>query len=198
MTPDTFYRKIARNTGVSLSDVKKVIREQANIIQEVVATNDSIQLKFGTIRGVDKYPTRCGTKLTAAGYQMPQYTKWKHGVPIIEWSQHMKECETTPPEVYFDLPENRLTTDAFKFREIMEIPDPLEVQNKTEEELKQIKAVADEAKLASLHGRDKKTAILRGKRLVKQQKLSYKYWVSIGYVPFGITADNKYKSDQRD
>ena len=110
----------------------------------------------------------------------------------------MLDCESNPPEDYFNLPENRLTTAACKFRRVMGLPDPPEFEGLSEEERAEKIKKADDAKLAGLTGRARKLEKKRRFNDYNERPIKGKFWTSLGIMPIGILADKDYTGPVED
>lgn len=199
MTTTDYYKTISKRTGVSLEDVKKVIAEEQSLLHEIVATNDCIHLKIGKIYGTDREPRRIsGSFRDGVVRSNHGWSKWKTGVPKIQFSKSMLDCEIKPTEEYFERPENKFTSQARIFRKEFNLPEIPEFEGKTEEEIKAITDIADKEKLAGLSQKQRTRKIINDKNTLKLKKANYKYWTSLGYIPRGILYDEMYDGKVRD
>lgn len=199
MVLSKYMKEISQRTGVPLEDVKKVVAEEQELINEIVALNDSIKFQWGRIYGVDRTPRRiAGSFRDGAVRNNHGWSKWKTGVPKVQFSKKMLDCEVKPTEEYFELPENKFTSMARIFRKEFNLPEIPEFEGKTEEEIKAITDIADEEKLAGLPQKKKTRKRINDRNKIINKKAQYKYWTSLGYIPKGILFDEMYDGELRD
>lgn len=199
MTIANYYKKISERTGVSLDIVKKVIAEEQELLFEIVATNDNINLKIGKIYGTDKTPRRISGSFRDGVVRANHgWSKWRTGVPKIKFSGKMLDCEVKPTQEYFELPEHKFTSLARIFRKEFNLPEIPEFEGKTEEEIKAITDIADKEELAGLSKTQIKRQEINKRNALTRKKAEYKYWTSLGYIPRGILYDEMYDGEVRD
>lgn len=109
MNRPEFYSLLAYRMDTSLEKAKKFSKIFEELILEIIATEDKIQLDFGTIGGKTKEPMPASNCIKAIGKS--DWTNAKFGYPYIKWSTKALDCVKQKGEDYL---EERGLTELFK------------------------------------------------------------------------------------
>lgn len=109
MNRSEFYRQLAYKMDTTSEKAKNFSKAFEELILEIIALEDQIQLEFGTIGGMTKEP------VPATGYVKKklnsEWTSAKFGYPYIKWSVKALDCVKQPGEEYL---AERGLTELFK------------------------------------------------------------------------------------
>lgn len=128
MTKTELIKKISQKVDISRPEVRKVIDAFEDAIMEIIATEDFIELSFAKIEGYTKPPR----KITGSYAGMKQFQangNWsiaKVGFPKCTFTKEAKDYLVMDTKKYFEMPEHRYTTNAYRFRKdnnLEEIPE---------------------------------------------------------------------------
>lgn len=176
MTREAFFKEIAKRTEVDLDTVKKIGEEYEQLVFEVIALEDSIDLKWATVSGYFQPP-----KKVVGGFSKIEniekrhgWTVGKKGMPKIKWSKEAKFYTPYNSTEYFEEPAHRFTTLAREYRKDWGLPEIPEYQGLSEEEIQEKCLKADEIERGPETEKDRKR---REKYETKKKYLrkAYKY-----------------------
>lgn len=98
MNKSEFYHLLGYRLDISVEKAKKFSKTFEELILEIMATEDQIQLDFGTIGGKTKEP------VPARGHVKKilnsDWTNAKFGYPYIKWSAKALDCVKQNGEEY--------------------------------------------------------------------------------------------------
>lgn len=118
-----------------------------DIIMEIIATEDYVQLTWARVEGYCKEPVKIhGYYSETDTAKANRGWSWaKCGFPKITFTNQAKDCTVVSPEEYFnDWIENRYTTKASEFRKDAGLPEIEEYAILTESQIKKVQKLADE------------------------------------------------------
>lgn len=130
-----------------------IFEESENLILEIIATNDFLYTAFGKIEGIIIPPKKLRGFYTVLDRVVDRdgWTCAKSGNPKMTFNKKATLTYRIDPQIFFNSPEERLTTLAREYRKDVGIPEIPEYEGLPEEKIKDICKKIDKEKGRTLN-----------------------------------------------
>lgn len=140
MKRSEFFKEIAKRTGIHEKKVKEIIEESESLILEIFATNDYLYTAYGKLEGVVVPPQKV-QGFYAVLDRVVSRNGWscaKSGKPKITFNKKATLTYRIAPDIFFNSPEERLTTLARIYRQDVGLPEIPEYEGLPEDKIQEL------------------------------------------------------------
>lgn len=140
-----FIKKIAEDSELDYKTTKKVIENFEELMLDIIAMNDSIDLRFAIIGGYEKEPRKI-TGYYSVLRKVEKRHGWtvcKSGSPFCNFTKEANYYTPIDPEEFFARVDQKYKTKARQFRKDYNLPEIPEYEGLSEEEIEELCVKAD-------------------------------------------------------